>query len=571
MHCLFCGDFLNNTKQKYISSAVLLLLSSILVKAVSAVYKIPLTAYIGATGRGYFNIAYNLHMPIHAIIMGAFPIALSHLVSKYNENGDSAKIYSIKRAARVLFFIAGVVGVALMLVFAKPYAEIISSSPKSIYTIYAFAPTIFFSAMAACGRSLSEGYMNMVPTSVSQIIEAVFKLVFGLLFARYSMSFLYEMYLNSGMVLGIACENEETALSVIYPFTSAAAIAGATVGSFFSMVYVSVYVSVKYNSRIPNKLYKTSESFMEIVSFSAPIIVSTIIQSVSAFIDNSSVQFCLSQCDMNGLKSAYQQCLRITSTPDEDIVTYIYGLFSSALDFKNLLPGLSMALGVAAVPAVSAAFEAHNRERLSALVNSIFKYTSIISFGGGFFLSLTAPYILNILYGSTNSDIVLGSSRLVYYFGFTMVFYCLSSVAVYSVQAIGCAKKSILSFVISAVLRVGINFLLVSDYRYNLYGTVISGAVGYSVILISNLHIFKKYSEVKYRYSDLFFKPLLCSAVSYFVSKAVMNSIFGDNGTIFNFVVLGSIYLTLFTTTCILSKLITFSEIKFMQSSKKLA
>lgn len=39
--------------------------------------------------------------------------------------------------------------------------------------------------------------MNMVPTSVSQIIEAVFKLVFGLLFARYAMSYLYQMYLDS--------------------------------------------------------------------------------------------------------------------------------------------------------------------------------------------------------------------------------------------------------------------------------------------------------------------------------------------------------------------------------------
>lgn len=101
----FCGDFLNNTKQKYINSAVLLLVSSVLVKAISAVYKIPLTAYIGATGRGYFNIAYNLYMPVHALIMGAFPIALSHLVSKYNAKGDHAKIYSLKRASGILFLL----------------------------------------------------------------------------------------------------------------------------------------------------------------------------------------------------------------------------------------------------------------------------------------------------------------------------------------------------------------------------------------------------------------------------------------------------------------------------------
>lgn len=571
LHCLFCGDFLNNTKQKYISSAVLLLLSSVLVKAISAVYKIPLTAYIGATGRGYFNIAYNLHMPIHALIMGAFPIALSHLVSKYNEKGDAAKIYSLKKASRILFFTVGVLGLAFMIVFAKPYAEWICSSPKSIYTIYAFAPTILFSAMAACGRSLSEGYMNMVPTSVSQVIEAVFKLVFGLLFARYSMSFLYEMYLNSGAVFGIVCETEEIALSVIYPFTSAAAIGGVTVGSFFSMIYVSVYTSVKYSSHIPNRRYSTPGSFREIVSFSAPIIVSTIIQSISMFLDNSSVQYCLAQCSLDGLKSAYSQCLQITSTPDEDVVTYIYGLFSSAQDFKNLLPGLTMALGVAAVPALSAAFEAHKRERLSSLSNSIFKYTSVIAFGGGFYLSLTAPFILEILYGSSNADIVAGSSRLIYYFGFTMIFYCLASVSVYAVQAIGFAKKSIPSFIISAAVRIGINYLLVSDYRYNLYGTVISGAVGYLVITVSNLYIFKKYADIKYKYSDFLFKPLLCSAAAFFGANAVAGSVFGNYGTVLNFVILSITFIILFTFMCIMSKLITFSEIKFMQISKKLA
>lgn len=59
-------------KEKYISSAFLLLVSTVIVKMISAFYKIPLTSYIGATGRGYFSIAYNLCLPIHALTMGAF-------------------------------------------------------------------------------------------------------------------------------------------------------------------------------------------------------------------------------------------------------------------------------------------------------------------------------------------------------------------------------------------------------------------------------------------------------------------------------------------------------------------
>ena len=560
--------FLNNLKQKYIGSALLLLLSSVVVKLISAVYKIPLTAYIGAIGRGYFNIAYNLYMPVHAVIMGAFPIALSHLVSKYNEQGDNAKIYSLKKAGKLLFFIVGVLGTALIILLAKPYANMVGSD-KSIYTIYVIAPTVLFSAVCAGSRSLVEGFMNMIPTSVSQIIEAVFKLVFGLLFAKYSMSLLYDMYLNSGAVLGIACETEQSALSLIYPLTSAAAMGGVTVGAFFSMVYASVYTSAKYNSFPVSRQYTTLGSLKEIAAFSAPIIISTIIQSVSTFLDNSSVQLCLSYCNSDELKNAYKTCIEISGVQDNDIVTYIYGLFSSAQDFKNLLPGFTMALGVSAVPAVSASFECRNTERLSSLINSIFKYTSIIALGGGVYLSLAARNLLSILYGGSNSDIVVGTTRLIEYYGFTMLFYCLAGVTVFAVQAIGRAKAGIPAIIVSAVLRIGINCIFVPKAQVNIYGTLLSGAVGYLVIMVCNMVIFKKHTGVKYDNLNIIVKPLICSLLSYFFTKMIFVSIFTDMGDILNLTVISALFVTIFTISLILSKTIRFSEIKFLKYCKK--
>lgn len=148
LRCLFyLVIVLNNIKQKYINSAVLLLAASVIVKIISAVYKIPLTSFIGATGRGYFNTAYNLFMPMHAIIMGALPVAFTHLISKYREKGDPAKVYKLKKGAALLFFASGIIGTALMLFIAEPYANAISS-PKSLPAICAMAPAVFFSAAA---------------------------------------------------------------------------------------------------------------------------------------------------------------------------------------------------------------------------------------------------------------------------------------------------------------------------------------------------------------------------------------------------------------------------------------
>ena len=91
-------------KQRYITSAFILLAATVIVKIISAVYKIPLTNYIGATGRGYFTVAYNLCLPMHAITMGAFPIAVSKLVSRYEAKGDRLKIKALRKASKKLFF-----------------------------------------------------------------------------------------------------------------------------------------------------------------------------------------------------------------------------------------------------------------------------------------------------------------------------------------------------------------------------------------------------------------------------------------------------------------------------------
>ena len=132
------------TKQKYLSAAGLLLVATAAVKVIGAVYKIPLTGLIGGTGRGYFSTAYTLFMPVHAITLGAFPIALSGLVSKYRATGDSARVAALQRSACGLFFWVGLAGTALMVLLAGPYTRLVAGAPKAVYTVLILAPTALF-------------------------------------------------------------------------------------------------------------------------------------------------------------------------------------------------------------------------------------------------------------------------------------------------------------------------------------------------------------------------------------------------------------------------------------------
>ncbi len=556
-------------KSKYLSSAFLLLLSSIIVKVIGAVYKIPLTAFIGAVGRGYFAAAYNICLPIHAVTMGTFPIALSRLISKYNALNDKNMILSLKKGSQRLFLLVGAVGTAIMFVIAQPYSVYIAHSPKSIYTILVLAPSILFSCIEASYRGYYEGFMNMVPTSVSQTMEAFVKMIFGLIFAKLSMSYLYSVYVNTGELFSQKVSSDAQALSIIYPITSAAAMLGVTFGSFVSMIYLAVYYRINRSIVVKSSQLNIKKAQRELLSFSFPIMISCAVQSFFQFLDTATVQYSLGNMDIAVLKNAYSQCINMTNVPDKDLVTYVYGLLSAALDFKNLIPGVTMALGICAVPAISSACEINDKERLDSLINSIYKYTALLSAFGGVLIALNSTDILNVFYGSSSQDIVVGCDNLVKYFSLTVPFYSMAGTAVFCVQAVGHPKKSIAAYAVCGIIRVVLNILLVSDERFVLLGSVISGAAGYLIMCIWNIIIVKKVSVTKFDIISNIIKPIMISAITYFSMYYLFGNAVLSSNNLLSLCLKALICAAIFVALCLLFKSFTFSEIFSFTNCKK--
>lgn len=98
---------------------------------------------------------------------------------------------------------------------------------------------------------------------------------------------------------------------------------------------------------------------------------------------------------------------------DGDIFTYVFGIYSSALDFKNLIPGMVMALGVTAVPAISSAYESDS-PKFNLLINSVLKYTSILSCFSGIVLALFPSEILSLF--TAIPMVILQNSAVIFCF-----------------------------------------------------------------------------------------------------------------------------------------------------------
>lgn len=488
------GDYLN-IKSKYLSGAFLLLISTVIVKVIGAVYKIPLTAYIGAVGRGYYSYAYNLCIPIHAITMGAFPIALSKLVSKYNAKNNIQMSFALKNTAKRIFALVGFVGMLVLILISKVYCDYIANCPKAIYTVIVLAPSILFSCMAASYRGYYEGNMSMLPTAVSQTIEALIKMIFGLLFAKLSMAYMLKEY-----------SFDQNALSYIYPITSACSMLGVTFGTFVSWCFLWTYdLFNKSKCKIGDKKLAKKELF----SLSFPIMFSTGIQSFFQFLETATTQLAIEKVPINIMKSSYQNSLSINSICDKDMSTYVYGLLSTAVDFKNLVPGVTMALGVCAVPAISRAFEIDDIKKCNSLVTSIFKYTSMLSSLGGLVLAFCSNEIMTLLYGNSSMDVVVGATDLVKAFAYTVPFYSLAGLSVFVLQAVGMPQKSIIAYIVSGIVRVVLNYILIINEKFLLIGAVISGAIGYLIMTIINVYIANKYAKIKLNFLWVFVLPVV--------------------------------------------------------------
>lgn len=513
-------------RKSYVSNACLLVVSTVLVKVISVLYKIPLTSLIGATGRGYFGIAYNLFIPFHAVCMGALPVVVSKLVSEASATNDLAKIGALRKVSFQLMLLLGCGAMALLLLLAWPYCIYVGGGSGAFYCILALAPSIVFSCLSGARRGVFEGRMNMTPTAVSQLIDSLFKAVFGVLLARLAMGALYEGFLTSGTVLGQTAQSETDALSLIYPLTSAASLGGVLIGDAISYFYLE---AVNQKEKLLKKAAAPVKkaTYRELVRLSLPIAAATAVSGIANILEQSSINYCLENMDTAFLKTVYAVPIELSGTADGDIPTYLFGVYNTVLDFKNLVPMLAGALGVAVVPAISSTLALRQKENCAYYMETVLKFSVILGGGAGFCFAAMPGQLIDVIYGQSNPDIAGAGADVLALFGFTMVAYAMLSPYVCALQSAGLGKDTILPFALGAAVKVAGNFLLCKT-QLAMCGFALSSFLGTLFTLVWCAAAFHKKTGVKIRFAGCILRPFLASLLVYFGANVLQNlTVFG--------------------------------------------
>ena len=166
-------------KQNFLHGTMLLALATAIVKVIGALYKIPLNAIIGKEGFGYYSTAYEIYTVLLMISTAGLPVAMSRMISQASSLGNYRQVRKIYTVSRTIFLSLGLIGTLLMTVFCKQLATF-QEQPDAWAAIGALGPCCFLICLMSTYRGFFQGQSNMLPTSVSQVLEAVCKLIVGI-------------------------------------------------------------------------------------------------------------------------------------------------------------------------------------------------------------------------------------------------------------------------------------------------------------------------------------------------------------------------------------------------------
>ncbi len=460
------------TKQ-FFSGVAVLALSTFIVKIIGLFYKIPMMAYLGAEGMGYFNSAYEIYSLFFVIATTGIPIAISILVS---ENKTQSKIENIKKIFRISLItlgILGLIGAVLMSVFHKQLASLINNDAAAL-SILAISPTILLICISSAIRGYFQGNQIMMPTAVSQVIEALGKLLLGLGFAIIA--------LNKGYTM---------------PEVAAFAVLGLTLGVLISLLYLLIYKMLnKIKHSKDEKISLTVESsdkiLRQLFGIAIPITLSSTILSLNKVIDMTMI---LGRLTAIG----YTQ----------NAANSIYGSYSTmAVSIYNLPSTLITAIALPLVPMLAAAIETDDRVKEKSVISSSLKLTALISFPASLGISVFSKQILKLLFSSQDKEIEY-TAPLLSLLGVSIFLSAMITITNAILQAYKQVNKPIISMLCGVLIKLVLSFLLIGVPNINIYGAPISTFFSTVVIVTLNLYFIIKNSGRLGAISKIFVKPFV--------------------------------------------------------------
>ena len=458
-------------KNSFFGGAAILAAGILIVKLIGMFYKIPLINIIGEAGAADFNNAYNIYAVLLTVSTAGLPVAVSKLVSEANALNRRNQVRRTFRLALVLFLTLGLISFLVMFFRADALAGMMNDS-KAAAGIRALAPAVVCVGCLAALRGYSQGHSNMAPTSVSQIIEALCKLVVGL-----------------GLAFWLVKQGKDPDVA------AAGAITGVTVGTVVALVYMVLDFFLsrgREDTHGTDRPDSAGSILANILKIAVPITLSSSMVGIVTVIDSSLVQ--------GQLQSALDLTEKASRT--------LYGNYSGALNIYNLPTSLMAAITASVIPAVSAALARRDRRGAARITGSALRITALLSFPMGVGLFVLGTPIIRLLFPSLNVEV---AGPLLSTLGVATPFVCMVLVCNSVLQAHGFINLPVIVMVLGGIVKIVNNYNLVG--AIGIAGAPVGNILCFGLALVLDLVVITRVIPNRPRLLPIFVKPAIASAI----------------------------------------------------------
>lgn len=552
-------------------------MSMIVVKVIGMVYKILLGQFLDGVGYGMFTLAYNFYDPLFMLATGGFPIAISRLVSKSVAENRFRDVKKLHKISIPIFIFTGVICCSLMIIFSETYADLVHNNDVK-YAICALAPTIVFGCLMAIYRGYFEGMRNMVPTAISEIMEAAGKLVLGLSAAAIVSTMGTNEFMASGTVFGTPYSDAIAAGNAITIYTVCAALLGIVAGAFLGFLFLFLRYKLKGCDVTRRQLYYSEPArsgkaiTKELVKTAIPIGVNSLVLSVSSMIDSTLIQIRIDDLT-NSNRELMQSLYPLVENhvfDDGIFQTYLNGCYGYALTLMMLVTALTQAFGSSALPSLTSAWTRGDKEEIKDNIEMILKLTLCVALPAGFALSMLSWPLLNLLYGNNAVEVEI-ASKILQILGISVIFIATSTPICSMLQAVGRVDLPLKLMSIAMVVKISLNYTLVGIPTINIQGAAVGSLVAYLFVVVVGLYFLCRETKIVPDFVHVLIKPLIGAFICVLIGTGIYSLIASQISSKISIIITAVFTVIIYFISLLLLRVVSKREICMVPKGEKIA
>lgn len=503
--------------RSFMGNVAIILFAQIMVKLLGLAYRMVITNIdgFGDAGNGFYNAGFQVYTVLLAISSVGIPNAIAKMVSERAALNDYRAAHKVFKIALKLFSIIGLIATAILYIGADFIAIHIMNMDGAQYVMRALAPSLFFVCVSSVIRGYFQGLNDMRATSLSQMLEQVFKCGLTIVFVVITVGVMPSVMAwltNAAMLYG-------GNLSQTPPEIMAAwANVASSVATMLSLLYL-IYFYMRNRKSINEKIAKSEPTgeatsakklVKMILMLSIPMSLASIITAINRVVDLATITRGIELAFSNGIPEI--STLKAIANPTAADLNYAAVTMSGMLAKSDTLFNMPLALNIAfatvLVPSIAGALakgdtrEASEKTSYSFLISILLILPCAIGY-----MALSKP-IYGIIYPAAPDGADLLSIMSV-----ALIFSALTQTITGALQGIGKVMVPAVAILIGCVFKVALNLILIPIPEINIYGAAISSIVCQVVAFLVNYIVLIKHIPIKITLSKYIIKPLFAGII----------------------------------------------------------